>query len=404
MSAKWPGPYLVSGLLSVMVHSPGTSALGYHSDLEPYVRFLSQQKLGATDYVLQLFEQYDIVVLCERDHRDLSQYGLFLSIVGDERFTDQAGVVFTEVGVSTLNPDLNRFLLGDSLPPDSVHHRVLEFQRNCSWAGVWENYNFYYFIRGLYDINQELPPGGRIRMYPSDLPLRWGEVDSTELAALYSSLSLRDSIMAYQIRDVFDELDRSSPEPTKALVIMNYRHAFGRHMEKPSGGIRHNTGGYLADLYGQRAAFVYLNYAAIRMGSTDKSVQLGAIQDGRWDAAFEVLHIEDVGFDFRDSPFGNDEFDIWPYRNHNLRYDSVFTGFVFYLPLEKMECVVGIPGLVDSAFASELRRRTALEDRVVGRNPSTPRDTGELMRSLNDRRVVDHGLDSVIAQMRLWLR
>lgn len=52
-------------------------ALAYDSALDPYVDFLKEQTTSAKDYILGLFDDYDIVILCERNHRDMTQYDLF---------------------------------------------------------------------------------------------------------------------------------------------------------------------------------------------------------------------------------------------------------------------------------------------------------------------------------------
>ncbi len=48
--------------------------------------FLENQTLSAKDYVISLFEDHDIVILCERHHADMTQYELFMEIVKDPYF------------------------------------------------------------------------------------------------------------------------------------------------------------------------------------------------------------------------------------------------------------------------------------------------------------------------------
>jgi hypothetical protein len=407
------GPALLARMLQgilvlICVIMSGTTpsvASPHDPALEPYLDFLGRQKTSARDYILGLFKDHDIVILCERDHRDLTQYDLFLSVIRDERFVANVGNVFTEVGVSTLNPELNEFLRRDSLPPDSVDRYVLHFHREADWIPLWEKQNFSYFLRGLYDINRNLPAANKIRLYPSDLAFDWKGMDSAKLAQFQGTLAGRDSSMAHQIIEEFERISKSTPGRTKALVIMNYRHAFGKHFARRSGEIQHNVGAYLTERYGERVANVYVNFAALTAGSSDRSALFSAVQDGKWDAAFQALKIEDVGFDFRASPFGADDFDLWPLRNHSFRFEDVFTGLVYYLPLEKMRMVVGIPGIVDSAFLPELQRREWLSAKVSGEDPSSLVDAGRLMRYYNNEREfkVD-GLDSLKAQIDKWLR
>ena len=73
--------------------------------------------------------------------------------------------------------------------------------------------------------------------------------------------------------------------------------------------------------------------------------------------------IPDLGFDFRDSPFGQDHFDYcrvftearpW----YLWRYQDAFTGFVFYKPLDLHRMSDGLPpGVYDQALSAELARR-----------------------------------------------
>jgi hypothetical protein len=65
------------------------------------------------------------------------------------------------------------------------------------------------------------------------------------------------------------------------------------------------------------------------------------IQNGKWDAAFKATGKENLGFDFKNSPFGKDSFDVW-YQKTDYTYSDIFTGFVFYLPLEKHSLQNGV--------------------------------------------------------------
>lgn len=78
--------------------------------IQPYVDFLSEKPLSAKAYILSLFKEHNIVFICERDHRDITQYELYLDLLRDPYFVNQVGVLFTEVGSRSLNPELNRFL------------------------------------------------------------------------------------------------------------------------------------------------------------------------------------------------------------------------------------------------------------------------------------------------------
>lgn len=80
-----------------------------------YEDFLASQNLSAKEYILSLFKKYDIVILCERDHRELTQYDLILEVISDEQFRAEVGNVYTEIGNYQRNNFLNEYLCDDAL-------------------------------------------------------------------------------------------------------------------------------------------------------------------------------------------------------------------------------------------------------------------------------------------------
>jgi len=158
--------------------------------------------------------------------------------------------------------------------------------------------------------------------------------------------------MAENVIRQFNEF-RQAGTRNKALVIMDYRHAFP-HL-KGEGEV-HNTCGYLMAAFPGKVANVMMNSEAILPGTTDQKAVLTAVQNGKWDAAFAALNNPALGFDFKGSPFGKDDFDYWPF-NTGLNYEDVFTGFVFFKPLKDHRLSFGIPGVADSRLKDEILRR-----------------------------------------------
>jgi hypothetical protein len=172
----------------------------------------------------------------------------------------------------------------------------------------------------------------------------------------------RDRIMADNIVTKFNEI-RKAGSRNKALVIMNYRHACP-HFKPEDGRGSENTGGFLMEAYPGKVSNVMINTLAMLPGTNDKHAVFTAFQQGKWDAAFAVLGNPNVGFDFKGSPLGEDGFDFWPFPNR-LRYQDVFTGFVFFQPLAAHRMSSGLPaGLADQRFADEYLKRC----RSVGDN------------------------------------
>ncbi|MDR2936420.1 MAG: hypothetical protein LBU80_03655 [Rikenellaceae bacterium] len=91
------------------------------------------------------------------------------------------------------------------------------------------------------------------------------------------------------------------------------------------------------------------------------------IKDGYWDYLFESGGKTDVGFDLADTPFGEAEFDAVPYDSiQNVRFEDMFTGLIFYRPVQEHRLITGWAGFTTEDFASELKRRIAVFSEAQG--------------------------------------
>ncbi len=71
-----------------------------NAEIKPYVQSLKNiEKTTAKDYIIQQFKEHDIVILCERDLSDISQYELIKEILSDNYFKKHLKNVFTEIEV-----------------------------------------------------------------------------------------------------------------------------------------------------------------------------------------------------------------------------------------------------------------------------------------------------------------
>jgi hypothetical protein len=104
------------------------------------------------------------------------------------------------------------------------------------------------------------------------------------------------------------------------------------------------------------------------------------INDGKWDAAFAVMANPDLGFDFKDSPFGADPFDLLPFQT-GYKYGDVFTGMVFNKAVDGHKMVTGIPGLINEPFADELKGRFE----ITGECKSPDEVTVEIEKNENNK-------------------
>ena len=371
-----------------------------NKELQTYVDFLGNQAATAKDYILHLFEHNDIVVLGERNHQDITQYDLFLDVIKDPYFIKNVGIVFAEVGTKNLNPELNNFISDNLMTDEEVNKQTLYFLRNCMFP-YWRNYNFAYYIRGLRDINKNIPWGSKIEFYPSDELYVKGELTVDNAVEMIKRVAVRDSLIADNIINKFEEIKKSGNRK-KALVVMNYRHAYNNKFDFTfeSGEKVKNTTEFLFNRYPGKVANVLINTINI-------SGNFSTLQDGKWDAAFKLMNIENMGFDFKGSPFGKDNFDHWTYKN-NFTYSDIFTGFVFYLPVEKFRLVAGFPHFMEDGFVEDCMLKEKLWAKAFSKLSNKEIEPSATKEELMQYNVINvkpiQNLDSILLQINKWLK
>jgi hypothetical protein len=358
-----------------------------NSEIKPYVDYLNKiDKKSAKDYILQKFQNHDIVILCERHHGDLSQYELIKEILNDEYFKKNVKNLFTEIGLINLYPEINNFLKTKGLDSLYVERKLNEFQQKASFWAIWDNYNYHYLLRTIYDINNN--SDNQISYFPSDVEFDWSKVKDS--ADYYREMEIdtepRDSIMAYNIINRYKKI--KSKKNKKALIIMNFRHAFKIHTLS-NGKLNKNTTKYLFDYFGNRATNILIS--PVIFIKKDKDYVYSLIQNGKWNASFKYLNIDNIGFDFNNNIFGKDNFDMWPYHS-TLKYENVFNGFVFYRPIEEQNLVLGFPGLISKDFEIEFFRRFKInqqyyENKSLIKKLETKEFRRAVLNQLNTKRI-----------------
>ncbi len=317
--------------------------------LAKYITFIKGTDLPPKSYILNLFNDHDIVILCERYHAEVKQYDLIIDIIKDQRFIDKVGNVCTEIGSVNYADSINNYLKYSSNDTNEADIKLKHFQREMNFYPIWNNPNYYNLLKTVYGLNRKLDLSKRVNLYACDLYYDWYSISSWNDRKHFMHVK-RDSVMAVNIIKRFEQI--KSEKRKKLLVILNEYHSFINPEWQDKDGFT-SAGQFLSKRYGiQIIANVLIN----TIGETQQSPET-LIQEGYWDAAFDLVGNPTIGFDFRNSPFGNDHFDYVISTTDKLKYKDMFTGMVFYSPLKDHKQVYGVPGIVDSTFRSELYRR-----------------------------------------------
>lgn len=202
-----------------------------NAEIKPFVEYIRTNSTDPVDYVMDLFEKYDIVILGERDHRDMTQYGLIKSIVSDPRFVENVGNVFMEVGVVNKERELNEVLQASYPSKSKFRKRLRKLYRDLDFYFIWEKTNYWDFLNFVYDLNTALPAGYKINLGPTDVAFDWKDIHTPEDYLKFENEVMgdpftRDSIMGGNFIFLYDKLPaRSDGKPHKVLAIYNSPHS-----------------------------------------------------------------------------------------------------------------------------------------------------------------------------------
>jgi hypothetical protein len=336
--------------------------------ISSYVSFLEKQQ-DAKDYILRLFEKNDIVILCEREHDEMTQYDFIFNLISDERFVKNVGNVFTEIGSRTQQSNLDLLMNTDGLTDEKLDLRLCQILQNYSFFPIWGYTNYYNYLKKLYGLNQSLPKKDRINHYFTGVECNWKEINNKEdyTQKVKSKILRNDEMLADYIIMKYKQMSFSNQERKKCLVIMNYRHAFGP-VNISLGDI--SCASYIMRKYPNQSANILINTVNLSFGLSNPGspiltpVQRSPIKRGIWDNAFKTIGNKSLGFNFKDSPFGKDEFDLFfSPLGKLLKYQDVFTGYIFYKPLVEQYNSFGFKNIIANGFDKEiLNRATIIND------------------------------------------
>jgi hypothetical protein len=286
--------------------------------VKPYIAFLKEHAQNPKEYLLSLFDQYDIVVLCEHLHPEDTQWDFIYEVVTDPRFVEKAGHIFTEYGCVRDQAKVDSFMRTSFADSVSLAQAAAAVTR-------YHSGNFYFFMQKLHTFNQTLPDSTRIQEHFTDVlssKYLYNAYYDTMLNNRNTIIRERDSLMAQVVLDWYVQ------SGGKCLVVTNYRHAFA---------LRNSTD---TKLYGNEAQYIYIKFPdkmanVMLHGGRFNGLYQIPIQHGLWDRAMKKNGNIPVGFDFENSPFGKDKFDRFPPTRRNIfqcPYQDVFTGYIFYKP------------------------------------------------------------------------
>lgn len=349
------------------------SVFAQQAEIKPFVSYLENHKFpSAKDYILEKFKSNDIVILSERDHRDITQYEFIIEVLKDESFK---GNIYTEVGCRNNFNAINPFLLNDKLTEDEAEKALLAIYRNLDYEIIWDKYNFYYLLRSIFEINKSRNNKDKIKLYPLDLYFDWNEITCHShyyffYESINSSVIDRDVSIGKQFVSNYEFAKNHNPERSKALVILNTYHGYSQiptYLPLPTEPKIYSAAQYIFKTYPSTTFNIYINFF--------KQTSDGSLSNnGLFDAAFKISRKDNLGFDLKNTPFGNSTFDLYDFGgdyDKNVKFDYIFNGMIYYKSIKEMKFVVGIPNIYPKEYEWQFYERlsivegTPLEETII---------------------------------------
>jgi uncharacterized RDD family membrane protein YckC len=338
------------------------------AEVNRYANFVKHNSKDPVDYVFDLFNKYDFVVLTERIHSEYTQYELISRIIEDPRFEKQVGNIFTEQGSVSFQDTLQTYLHTSFANEDDLNKSTANLQRNSNGVyELWDYTNLFDFLKTVNRLNNSKADSNKINWYFTDLPVNWETMTADNYLKGYTP-QVRDSLMADHVIEKYNSVIEKQKRK-KALLIMNSIHGFGyinlnsglscNWMNNVIPGYSYinnkGTTTYLMNSFPGKVANILINTVSQKYGPVFLPVQ-----NGKWEAAFSLLENPEVGFNFSGSPFGDDAFDLFFYNPKSIAYKDVFTGFIFFKPLESHIKKSGFPHEFDQFEDTLLRRASCV--------------------------------------------
>lgn len=340
-------------------------------EIVPYVDFLKNQQTPK-EYIFQLWENSDIIILGERDHRDTTQYNLILDILSDNRFIENVGYLYLEVGVVNATDEANSLIKGKFASQSDFNKKFTKLQMKEVWhPQPWLNHNSYQLLYGLNKINRNLAQDKQITLGLIDMEFSWDDMTPEKYkhfttVEMNKEFTTREKIMADNFLKFYSNQPFRNGQK-KALIITSREYA-GKQTFSYLNKETKRQAGYIKDVYVDKVKTVAFNWYKWLPLDWHKGVlpnkTNGLSADGKWDAAFELTGCTPVGFNLENSPFGKDEYDYL--YSKDLKWKDVFDGYIFYEPFYNHICKIGFPFELNSEQAKESVRRTLIYDKAYG--------------------------------------
>jgi hypothetical protein len=262
-------------------------------------------------------------------------------------------------------------------------------------------------LNSIFEANKTRNDKDKILLFPLDLEFDWKNFDCHSQYKLFddyseNSIIDRNIIMGKNFVNFYEYAKKRNPERKKALVIENTYHGYIRipnFLPLPTQPDIYSTGEYIFKTYPENTTNIYINYFT-------QGFHNGLTNEGLFDAAFYFTKTDNIGFDLKNTPFGNSKFDLYNFGGDydKVNFDYIFDGMIFYKPIVEMNLVTGIPNVYPKEFEKQFHERMTLIDGIS--YEESIKENEELLKELNTKtetKLQDSIIQKINSQIKYWI-
>ena len=203
-----------------------------------YARSFRACQQPPEEYLMRLFDQYDILFLVEREHPDCLQWDFFTRFILSEAFAEKIGSVSIETADRDMQPAIDTFLNSD-YPSDTAREKAAaHIIRECSGWPTWYEKSLFDFFVQTNLFNRSHDSLHQIRICACDMDNAWDRLD-TEQLSINDLMDIRDSIMGNNVVKYYQEQTARNPAKNKMLAIFNDPHCYRNTLPRYKSTIDH---------------------------------------------------------------------------------------------------------------------------------------------------------------------
>ncbi|MBC5993446.1 hypothetical protein [Pontibacter cellulosilyticus] len=335
--------------------------------LKDYHHALKTKGKAPQEYALDKIKQHDLLIFDDANHVALEPFLFYQDLLKNEGFRQNIDYIFIELFNINNQKHLDAFL---NAPTLQLQLLAPVFQNELS--GFSKSYQTYVdLLTTVYKINQKLARPDRVRVIAVGSPTYWPLIhDEEDLNNFRVTTDSYDYTMYTTILNYLNNFNSGK----KGILLTNTRHAY-KGLKDKDGRYMQNCADFFTQYKPGKTCSIRIHNAVLRaIPKTEKEMEgvartqegleryhigWGRVDNGKWDQAFKANGNKPIGFDIKDTPFGQTKFEgNQSQKAHSsMQMQDVNDGIVFLAPLENLRKSATTDIFITDDFVKELERR-----------------------------------------------